>query len=118
MIQKFPFWYRQNTLLYTSDERLKLNYPNLSSPLIDVIHPKAYNLALSPGIKGSVRAAASIPSLVLKDIFPNDLVVFLTYGTSLDDWKNAGLLTREIKLYKKLSNLGWEIILVTYGDGN
>ena len=44
------------------------------------------------------------------------LVVFLTYGTSLDDWKNAGLLTREIKLYKKLSNLGWEIILVTYGD--
>lgn len=66
---KIPFWYRQNTLLYTSDERLKVKLSNLSSPLIDVIHPKAYNLALSPGIKGSVKAAASIPSLVFKRYF-------------------------------------------------
>ena len=40
-----------------------------------------------------------------KDIFQMTLVVFLTYGASLDEWKNTGLLTREIKLYRSYQTL-------------
>jgi glycosyltransferase involved in cell wall biosynthesis len=43
------------------------------------------------------------------------LVLFLTRGSSLKDWEKAGLLSRELAIYKKLQNEGVAITLVTYG---
>ena len=44
------------------------------------------------------------------------LTVFFTFGMSLEGWARAGLLTREIKLYRKLQREGMKVQLVTYGD--
>ena len=35
---------------------------------------------------------------------------------SLEGWARAGLLTREVKLYRKLQREGMNVQLVTYGD--
>ena len=32
-----------------------------------------------------------------------NVILFFTYGVSLKDWDNSGLISREIKLYKELS---------------
>ena len=44
------------------------------------------------------------------------LVVFFTYGNSLKTWKNAGILERELAIYKEHSRNGLEIHLITYGN--
>lgn len=44
------------------------------------------------------------------------LTVFFTFGMSLEGWARAGLLTREVKLYRKLQREGMNVQLVTYGD--
>lgn len=44
------------------------------------------------------------------------LVLFLTRGSSLKNWEEAGLLSREMALYQKLQNMDVGITLVTYGD--
>jgi glycosyltransferase involved in cell wall biosynthesis len=44
------------------------------------------------------------------------LTVFFTFGMSLEEWARAGLLTREVKLYRKLQRDGMNVQLVTYGD--
>ena len=44
------------------------------------------------------------------------LTVFFTFGMSLEGWARAGLLTREVKLYRKLQREGVNVQLVTYGD--
>lgn len=45
------------------------------------------------------------------------VIIFFTYGISLDDWKNSGLLEREVKLYDFLNKkYGISFIFITYGD--
>ena len=46
----------------------------------------------------------------------NILVVFFTYGNSLKTWENAGILERELAIYKEHSRNGLEIHLITYGN--
>tara|TARA_X000000950_G_scaffold289530_1_gene414915 strand:+ start:44820 stop:45947 length:1128 start_codon:yes stop_codon:yes gene_type:complete len=45
------------------------------------------------------------------------VILFFTYGISLNDWKESGLLNREIQLYKKLhEKYKIEFAFLTYGD--
>lgn len=44
------------------------------------------------------------------------LVLFFTFELSLKDWRQSGLLSREIRYYKKWTDDGWNVIWVTYGD--
>ncbi len=45
------------------------------------------------------------------------VILFFTYGISLVQWKESGLLDREIKLYKRLNkDYGINFTFVTYGD--
>ena len=46
------------------------------------------------------------------------LVLFFTYNTSLQTWARAGILSREIQLYKRLQPHLDKITFVTYGDAN
>lgn len=46
---------------------------------------------------------------------PLSLVLFMTYGMSLRRWDEAGLLTRELRLYHTLVELGVSVSLVSYG---
>jgi glycosyltransferase involved in cell wall biosynthesis len=43
------------------------------------------------------------------------LVLFFTYGLSLDRWSRAGILERELALYRKLAQKGISVHLVSYG---
>jgi len=46
-----------------------------------------------------------------------NIILFLTFGLSLQDWKASGLLDRELELYKRLSEkFDLNISIVTYGD--
>ena len=45
------------------------------------------------------------------------IILFFTYGISLLNWKNTGLLNREIKFYEELYNkYNVSAIFVTFGD--
>ncbi|MDA8792853.1 glycosyltransferase family 4 protein [Bacteriovoracaceae bacterium] len=44
------------------------------------------------------------------------LLLFLTYGISLKKWKEMGILSRELMIYKKLQNEGYRISLISYGN--
>jgi glycosyltransferase involved in cell wall biosynthesis len=44
------------------------------------------------------------------------IILFFTYGVSLKQWANAGLLEREVLLYKRLNKKGVRVTFVTYGD--
>lgn len=44
------------------------------------------------------------------------LMVFMTYGNSLQTWADTGLIGRELLLYKKMVNAGNRVTLITYGD--
>ena len=45
------------------------------------------------------------------------IILFFTYGISLKDWDESGILNREIELYKSLSkNRNTKFTFVTYGD--
>ena len=45
------------------------------------------------------------------------IILFFTYGISLLDWENTGLLDRELKFYEKLyEKFGISTVLLTYGD--
>jgi glycosyltransferase involved in cell wall biosynthesis len=44
------------------------------------------------------------------------LVLFFTYGVSLRNWAESGLLEREIALYRELAKRAVEVTFVTYGD--
>lgn len=44
------------------------------------------------------------------------VLLFFTYEISLKDWSVSGLLDREVKLYKKLSEYGFKFTFITYGD--
>jgi len=47
------------------------------------------------------------------------ILVFFTYGVSLRTWDKAGLLEREVMLYKKLKDrYNVEVTFLTYGDEN
>ncbi len=46
-----------------------------------------------------------------------EITLLFTYGTSLKDWSSAGLLSRELSIYKKLHNENnIKFNLITYGD--
>lgn len=44
------------------------------------------------------------------------MILFFTYGVSLQTWADYGLLDREILLYTHLTKLGIDVTFVTYGD--
>lgn len=44
------------------------------------------------------------------------LVVFFTFGTSLKQWSEVGLIGRELLLYRKMVKDGHQVTLITYGD--
>ena len=44
------------------------------------------------------------------------LVLFFSYGASLQYWQETGLFEREIQLYKKLESKGVHVTFLTYGD--
>ncbi len=44
------------------------------------------------------------------------LALLFTFELSLLDWKKSGLLSREIRYYKKWVDDGWRVIWITYGD--
>lgn len=44
------------------------------------------------------------------------LLYFFTYGYSLKTWKDAGILSREIKPYLELIELGYSVTFITFGD--
>jgi hypothetical protein len=41
--------------------------------------------------------------------------VIFTYGISLKSWKKSGILNREIKIYRKLSEKSFKYTLITFG---
>ena len=48
-----------------------------------------------------------------------NVILFFTYGVSLKDWESSGLLSREIKQYKALSEkYNINFTFVTYGDND
>jgi len=48
-----------------------------------------------------------------------NVILFFTYGISLEDWDNSGLISREIKLYKELSEkYKINFTFVTYGNSD
>ena len=45
------------------------------------------------------------------------VIIFFTYGISLNDWKTSGLLEREVKLYNYLNEkYKVKFVFITYGD--
>ena len=45
------------------------------------------------------------------------VIILFTYGISLSDWENSGLLDREVKLYNFLhDNYGVKFTFITFGD--
>jgi len=64
-----PLWYKQNALIYTSDKQLyeKLNKKTL--PIINIVHPESYQIALNPGIKTSIQNVLKLPHKVFKRYF-------------------------------------------------
>ena len=46
------------------------------------------------------------------------LNLFLTYGGSLKIWKDAGILDRELALYKQHAENGCRVNIISYGQGN
>lgn len=44
------------------------------------------------------------------------LTLIFTKGVSLNDWKKAGVLSKQCLQYQKLADCGWEINFITYGD--
>ena len=46
-----------------------------------------------------------------------NVLVFLTFGVSLKNWKDSGIINRELKIYKKLkADHNVNFIFVSYGD--
>jgi glycosyltransferase involved in cell wall biosynthesis len=45
-----------------------------------------------------------------------NLLIIFTFGISLKDWADKGLLTREIQIYKKLTEKGVNVSFLTYGN--
>jgi|TARA_B100001093_G_C26829915_1_gene1015666 glycosyltransferase involved in cell wall biosynthesis len=47
------------------------------------------------------------------------VALFFTYGISVDDWNNTGLISREIAIYERMHlKNGHEFNFITYGDEN
>ncbi len=44
------------------------------------------------------------------------VAVFMTRGNSLASWRAAGILDRELGIYRALAARGWSFLIVTYGD--
>lgn len=53
---------------------------------------------------------------VVKTNKPFHLLVFFTYGNSLQTWADTGLMGRELLLYKKMIEDGNHVTFLTYGD--
>lgn len=49
---------------------------------------------------------------------PPRIAVFFTLGNSLESWEAAGILDRELAIYRELAKDGIGIVLVTYGTGD
>ena len=45
-----------------------------------------------------------------------NILITFTYGVSLDQWYNSGIIFRELELYKKLSQNNMNFSILTYGD--
>lgn len=44
------------------------------------------------------------------------LILFFTFGVSLETWQDVGMLEREVALYEELADYFDRIVLLTYGD--
>lgn len=49
---------------------------------------------------------------------PYHLVLFFTYGVSLQTWDKMGMFHREVALYQKLLEMGVQISFITYGTND
>ena len=47
---------------------------------------------------------------------PDELLLLMTHGMSLQKWHELGLFDREILIYKRLVALGWQVKIATFGD--
>ncbi len=45
------------------------------------------------------------------------LIVFLTRGVTLADWRRIGMLDRELAIYRRLIESGWRVTLMSFGAG-
>ena len=47
------------------------------------------------------------------------VAIFLTYGYSFETWQESGVLERELKIYKKISDAyGVSFTFITYGNNS
>ncbi|KLN58946.1 hypothetical protein WH96_20180 [Kiloniella spongiae] len=44
------------------------------------------------------------------------LCAFMTYGGSLKNWEQSGILDRELAIYRQHAKVGWEIDLISFGN--
>ena len=44
------------------------------------------------------------------------IVLVFSHNVSLVTWDSAGILNREVSIYRRLSEEGVEVVFVTYGD--
>lgn len=51
-----------------------------------------------------------------RDSTTKHIILFFTYGVSLREWVEKGLISREIKLYQSLIQDGYRVTFITYGD--
>lgn len=63
------------------------------------------------GAGSAAHPAARAPSPAI----PLNLLVFLTAGVSLAQWERAGILDRELALYRELIRRGHRVGLISYG---
>lgn len=47
-----------------------------------------------------------------------NIVVFMTYRNSLSTWRDAGILDRELAIYRKFCEKGHSVTLITYGGSD
>ena len=62
-----------------------------------------------------VRAYALLCFKKIKQLNMNITLLF-TYGISLNEWHNCGLIDREIEIYKQLIEKDYSVDMITYGD--
>ncbi|MDP8254937.1 MAG: hypothetical protein P9M14_04250, partial [Candidatus Alcyoniella australis] len=46
------------------------------------------------------------------------LNLFFTRGVGLESWRSIGMLDRELAIYKKIVEHGWQVRLISYGRPN
>ena len=45
-----------------------------------------------------------------------NITLLFSYGISLNEWHNCGLIDREIEIYRHLIEKDYSVNMITYGD--